>query len=556
MHNTLPNFMSVQQLRSLFWFASAVLLLGGCAQVVKPNGGPKDTRPPVAVEYTPDSAATNVNTQQIVIRFNEYVALSNVNEQLIISPPLLTPPEVSIRRKEIVIDFKDTLRANTTYTLSFGNSIRDITENNVLDNFRYVFSTGPVVDSLRIRGRVNDAFTLAGEKDVMVILYNTAADSAPYKLRPWYFTKTRQDGSFELTNLRAGTYKVVALTDKNANYRYDPAAGESFGFMDSLLTLNANNDTLKLNVFQETNPKQRIVKGEQPAPGKVVVYFAYPAKKPALSFAKPMAPDVAVFVERNRTGDSLILWMSKSKTDTLQIIGSDGGTDFDTAEVKIFDPNDKRFRARGGQPDARKLMVWGSVNNNQKAELYSPLTVNTNIPVREFDAKGIILTRGRDTIPFNPQLDSLTRRRIQLLPNLKEDSAYKLVILPNTITDWFGQRNKDTVTLNFKPKTPDDYGNLKVSFKNLRPGNYILQVLNEKGQTIQQRSITPSDVLTFEHLQPGQYKLRLITDVNNNGRYDTGNYLLKKQPEQVRIYGGTIKLRAGWDFDAEWKFKK
>ncbi len=548
--------MSVQHLRNLFWFFPAMLLLAGCAQVVKPNGGPKDTRPPFVVEYLPDSAATNVSTRRIVIRFDEYVSLSDINEQLIISPPLLTPPEINIRRKEIVIDFKDTLRANTTYTLSFGNSIRDITENNVLDNFRYVFSTGPVVDSLRIRGRVTDAFTLAGEKDVMVVLYNTAADSVPFKQRPWYFTKTREDGSFELTNLRAGTYKVVALTDKNANYRYDPAAGERFAFRDSMLTLNANNDSLKLSLFQENNPQQRIIKGEQPAPGKVVVLFAYPAKKPALNFMKPLSEDVAVFTERNRTGDTLTLWMSKSKTDTLQLIASDGGTDFDTTEVKIYDPNDKRFRPRGGQPDARRLLVWGSVNNNQKAELYSPLTVNTTIPVREFDAKGIILTRGRDTLQLTPQLDSLTRRRIQLLPNLKEDSAYKLVVLPNTITDWFGQRNKDTLTLNFKPKTPDDYGNLKVSFKNLRPGNYILQVLNEKGQTIQQRSITPTDVFTFEHLPPGQYKLRLITDVNNNGRYDSGNYLLKQQPEPVKIYGGAIKLRAGWDFEAEWKFKK
>jgi hypothetical protein len=548
--------MLVQHRRNFFWLVAALLLLVRCAQVVTPNGGAKDTRPPVAIKYNPDSAAVNANTQRIVIAFNEYITLSNINEQLIISPPLATPPEVNIRRKEIVIDFRDTLRPNTTYTLSFGNSIRDITEGNVLDNFRYVFSTGPVVDSLRIRGRVTDAFTLAGEKDVLVILYNTAADSAPLKQRPWYFTKTRADGSFELTNLRAGNYKVIALTDKNSDYLWQSAAGERIAFRDSLLTLNANCDTLPLRLFQQTDPRQRVRSAQQVAAGKVMVYFAYPAKKPELRFTKTLAPNISLFTERNRTGDTLTLWFSNNSTDTLELVASDGGVTFDTTELRIYDPNDKRFRPRGGQPDARKLLVYGTVNNNQKADLYSPLAVITSIPVREFNPAGIILTRGRDTVKINPQFDSLSRRRIQVLPNLREDSAYKLVVLPNTITDWFGQRNKDTLTLNFRPKTPDDCGNLKVTTKNFKPGNYILQLLNEKGAVVSESKIAGDQSITFNYLYPGQYSLRLITDSNQNGRYDSGNYFEHRQPEIVKIYGGSVKIRAGWDLDVDWKMKK
>ncbi|MCA6362271.1 MAG: Ig-like domain-containing protein [Bacteroidetes bacterium] len=548
--------MYVRHRLNFLWLAAVLLLLARCAQVVTPNGGAKDTRPPVAVKYSPDSAAVNANAQRVVIEFNEYVTLSNVNEQLIISPPLANPPEVSIRRREVVIDFKDTLRPNTTYTLSFGNSIRDITEGNVLDNFRYVFSTGPVVDSLRIRGRVTDAFTLAGEKEALVILYNTAADSAPLKMRPWYFTKTRADGSFELTNLRAGSYKVVAITDKNADYLWQNAAGERIAYRDSLLTLNANCDTLQLRLFQQTESRQRVRNTVQVAPGKVMVYFAFPAKKPELRFTEPLSPQIKLFTERNRTGDTLTLWFSSNTTDTLGLIAADGGEIFDTAEVRIFDPNDKRFRPRGGQPDARKLMVYATVNNNQKADLYSPLAVLTSIPVREFNAAGIILTRGRDTLRINPQLDSLSRRRIQLLSTLQEDSAYKLVVLPNTVTDWFGQRNKDTITINFQPRTPDDYGNLKVTTRNLKPGNYLLQLLNEKGLVVNEYTITSDQSVSFEHLLPGQYALRLITDTNKNGRYDSGNYTEHRQPEIVKLYGGNVKVRAGWDLDIDWKMKK
>lgn len=533
---------------------AVLVLLAACAQVVTPNGGPKDTQAPVVVNYTPDSAATNVTGKRVVIRFNEYVTLSGLSEQLIVSPPLNTPPEVSIRKKEIVLDFKDTLRANTTYTISFGNAIRDITEGNILDNFRYVFSTGPVIDSLRIRGRVTNARTLAGEKEVLVLLYTSTADSTPYKERPYYFTKTRTDGSFEMTNLRPGRYKVVALLDKDANYRYT-GDDELIGFRDSLLTLNANCDTLQLGVFQEANPKQRIVQATQPVAGKISIVLAYPARQPAITCKSELPPGTTLFTDRNRTGDTLTLWMSNSRLDTLMLHLSDGGVVFDSAAVRTFDPKDKRVRPRGGDPDARRLLVWGSVNNNQKADLYAPYFVNTSVPVRSFNAAGIRLTRGRDTLRITPVLDSATGRRIRLLPALQEDSAYKLVVLPGTITDWFGQVNKDTLTLNFRPKTPDDYGNLKVTFKNLKPGNYLLQVVNERGGVLQEFSVKPGDVVSVPHLNPGQYALRLITDSNTNGRYDTGNYLQHRQPEKVRIYGGAIKVRAGWDLDVDWKLK-
>src|ERR1041385_8014106 len=180
-----------------------VLLISSCAQVLTPNGGAKDAAPPVVLKYYPDSAATNFAGKKIIIRFNEYVQLSDLNNQLIISPPMNTQPEVAIRKKDIVIELKDSLLPNTTYTISFGKAIKDITENNILDNFRYVFSTGPVIDSLKISGKISNAVTLAGEKDIYVMLYKESGDSVPLKKKPYYFTKSRADGSYEFTNLRA-----------------------------------------------------------------------------------------------------------------------------------------------------------------------------------------------------------------------------------------------------------------------------------------------------------------------------------------------------------------
>ncbi|GAB4132287.1 MAG: hypothetical protein Fur0041_03440 [Bacteroidia bacterium] len=171
------------------------MILGiSCAQVIAPSGGPKDTQPPHAVKYSPDSAAVNFTGKKIVIRFDEYIQLNDLNNQLVVSPALSNMPEVEVRKKELIITLKDTLKPNTTFSMSFGNAIHDITENNAADNFRYVFSTGPVVDSLHIGGIVRNALTQEPEKNVLVMLYENLKDSAPIQQKPYYFTKTNNSG--------------------------------------------------------------------------------------------------------------------------------------------------------------------------------------------------------------------------------------------------------------------------------------------------------------------------------------------------------------------------
>ncbi|MEK6616765.1 MAG: Ig-like domain-containing protein, partial [Bacteroidota bacterium] len=155
-------------LASGFW-----LLASRCAQIVNPNGGPKDVSPPHAVKYIPDSAKTNFSTKNIVIVFDEYIQLNDLQKQLVISPPMNIQPEIKVKGKSLLIELKDTLRKNTTYTFNFGNSIRDFTEANALEDFQYVFSTGSFIDSLKLSGAVKNAFDLKTEKGILVMLYDT-----------------------------------------------------------------------------------------------------------------------------------------------------------------------------------------------------------------------------------------------------------------------------------------------------------------------------------------------------------------------------------------------
>lgn len=528
------------------------LIAASCAQILSPGGGPKDTTPPRVVHYFPDSAATNFTGKRIVIRFDEYVQLKDLNSQLIVSPPMREQPDVNIRKKEIVIDLNDTLLENTTYTISFGNSISDITEGNKLDNFRYVFSTGPVIDSIHFSGRVVNASTLAGEKGVLVMLYKSTGDSVPYKERPYYFTKTKDDGSFLLTNLQAGKYKVFALDDKNQNYLYDNSE-ERIAFADDLVDLSANVDTMLLKMFREEPSKQSKMKVTQNVPGRVTLAYALPLKNPQVKFIPEIPADMNPLIEKSVTGDSLDIWLSSIALDSMKIIVSDESGFADTsASITLSKTGQTKHSARGGGSNARKLQLGTNVQSAQSFQSGKPLIVNSNIPIREWKASDFILLRGADTLKADISV-SENKRFFTFKNTFEEDSAYSLFIRPGVLTDWFGQKN-DTLKVRFKIQSASTYGKLSITPTGLTAGHYLLQVVTEKDQLIRELTIGGSAPVAFEKMAGGSFRLKLINDENSNGKWDTGNYLLHRQPERVIYYAKPVKMRAGWDLDVEWVF--
>ncbi|MDQ3108778.1 MAG: Ig-like domain-containing protein [Bacteroidota bacterium] len=527
--------------------------LASCAQVLTPDGGPKDAIPPHVVEFAPDSAATNFTGNKIVLKFDEYIQLKDLNNQLIISPPLNNDPDVIIRRRDIVITLNDTLLPNTTYTISFGNSIRDITEENVLDNFRYVFSTGPVIDSLRISGKVVNASTLGGEKGILVMLYSNTGDSVPLKQRPYYFAKTKDDGSFTMTNLKAGKYKLIALDDKNSNYFFDNSA-ERIAFSSELLDLTKNNDSINLKIFKEEPLKQARIKAQQFAAGRFAFSYALPMKDPQVSFIPALPAGMEVFKEFSVNGDSIDLWFNTVLLDSITFVVHDETTALnDSVSMMMVKPGDKSKRIRTGANDPRKLVVNPNVASGQLFDLGKPLVITTNNPLRAFNPKDFILLKGKDTLKAEPSL-STNKRVISFNYTFAEDSSYSLHVKPGAVTDWFGQKN-DTIKVNFKIRESRYYGTLSVKLTGLPAGNYLLRVVNDKDMVLREMKITNATTAKFELLSPGSYRLKLIADENKNGKWDSGNYLQHKQPERVIYYINPVKMRSGWDMDVEWIFK-
>ena len=248
--------MQIANYKRIFFFLLIALIATSCANIVAPTGGVKDTTPPKMISSSPKKGAVNFTDKNFRVNFNEFIKLKD--KEVLVSPPLKTAPKVRLRGKAFLVNWKDTLKENTTYTFVFGDNIQDITEGNTLNNFQFVFSTGSVIDSLTYSGKVLDAATGNALENVSVLLYKENWDSIPAKQKPYYLAKTNKDGTFSFNYLKEGKYKIFALKDENYNLLYD-LPNEKIGFSDTLISVGKIFKPITLQLFENfQNKKQQI----------------------------------------------------------------------------------------------------------------------------------------------------------------------------------------------------------------------------------------------------------------------------------------------------------
>ncbi|MBC8488446.1 MAG: Ig-like domain-containing protein, partial [Bacteroidetes bacterium] len=313
------------------------LFLTMCANPVSPTGGPKDTQQPVVVKSEPPLYTKNFSSKKIRIYFDEFIVLNDIKNQVIISPPMLEMPEFKTRGKSVLIELKEELNENTTYNIFFGDGIADLTENNPVINFRYVFSTGDILDSLSIEGNVNNAFSMQPEEDINVMLYidnsdTVVFDSVPYVLKPYYMTKTNASGNYVLSNLPDHKFKIFALKDVNSNLLYDQP-NEEIAFIDSLiipyykqllipdsvlsdsiLTDTAAFEmpvykTIDMALFHEVDSTQRLMKAVLTKKAQLNFIFKFPTNNlqiRPLNFKTNLNWKIEEF---NKTNDTITYWL-------------------------------------------------------------------------------------------------------------------------------------------------------------------------------------------------------------------------------------------------------
>lgn len=517
-----------------------------CAQIVNPSGGPKDTRPPRAVKYIPDSAAKNFSAKNIAIVFNEYIQVGDLQKQLLISPPMNIQPDVKAKGKMLLIEVKDTLKKNTTYTFNFGNSIRDFTEGNMLEDFQYVFSTGNYIDSLKLSGTVKNAFDGKTDKGILVMLYDSYDDSVPYKKLPSYFGKTNADGSYKINNIRAGTYKAFALKDINSNYLYD-SPEELIGFSDTLIKISGNT-SLNLILFKEEPVKQKLKKATFAERGHIVFSFSKRADSLQLKFLSNESKENVVY-EFSKEKDTLHYWFAGDIKDTLKIIVSEKGKNLDTVRLRPITPEITKISARGNK---WMLIPFLNVSKDKPFDYKKDVIIKFNHPIKEAKPDLINLSAGDKKINYtNEKFSDEVKRNFFFSFPLNQDSSYKLFIPPATFTDIFGLKN-DTIKINFKTQEEKYYGTLKLTLKIKNQTKYILQLMNEKGEIVDYAN-SDKEVFMYTFLPPGSYKIRIIYDKNGDDNWTTGNYLQKRKPETVIYYSNPITIRSNWDLELEWK---
>lgn len=518
-----------------------IMLAASCAQVVPPAGGPVDRKAPRAVKYIPDSAALNFTGNNILIEFDEFITLKDLPSQLLISPPLKRTPDIRVKNKSLLISFDDTLSENTTYAFSFGSSIRDITEGNAAENFQYIFSTGAHIDSLSLSGKVIRAFNQQAEKGIIVMLYTTRSDSAPYKSLPSYFAKTEADGTFRIRNIRPGTYKAFALKDANSNFIYD-LPDESIGFTDKPVTIGSSKDTLSMQVFESSGGKMRIKKTVSQF-GQVMIVFQAPVEDLEIT---PLGVELKnTLIEYSAGRDTVLYWFGETAAESLPLKITHNKTIIDTVQMSVL--TRQQLQSRRGK---LALSVKTNVSKGARFDLGEEIDLDLSNPVIAHAASKIVLTKGRDTLKFKSSFTDSVHRKFSIAYPFAADSTYRLSLLGGAFTDIFGLAS-DTMSVTFKMQEEKFYGSARIKAKQ-PAGNYIFQLLNEKGIVVNEALAKGDAVLSYPRLKPGSYRLKVIHDANGNSKWDTGSYIDKKQPEKISFYPETITIRSGWELEKEW----
>jgi uncharacterized protein (DUF2141 family) len=522
--------------KTLFLVLSIVFLYS-CARTGRPDGGPKDELAPLFVTSNPPYKTINFSSKEVRLQFNEFIKLKDLNKQLIVSPPLKNPLLVTPQgtaSKFLKIEILDTLAANTTYIFNFGNAIEDNNENNKLENFKYIFSTGSYIDSLETSGFVANAFTNKKPKKTNVLLYridSTFTDSIIYKQKPNYVTTALDTTKFNFTNLKKGKYLLLALEENSSDYIFDPRV-DKIGFYPETITLPKDSVLIKpIKLFKEIQT-YRFIRAKEVSKGKIEFGYEGKIKDLKVTLLSKVSDSFKSISRFEIDKDTLSYWHTPIAVDSLNFIVSND-IFRDTVTVKF----------RKNKLDS--LKTTPSVGST--LHLRDTFFIKSNNPIIKIDTSKIVFI-DRDTLKVNySNYISKKENKIGFVFEKKQQEKYSLKALPGSFIDIYDIKN-DNLNYNFKTIELEDYGRITLNVVNTASKYLIIDLLSgkEKDQIIERRYLNTSETLVFNLLQPNTYTVRAIIDENNNKNWDTGNYLLKKLPEEVIYYEEELKVRANY----------
>jgi len=524
---------TIFMLFKMIFIGFLMVLILSCARIGTPTGGPKDEKPPISISATPDFRSIHFKENKIKINFDEYIKFKDLNKQLMVSPPLKFNPEITpvgTASKFISIKILDTLKENTTYTFNFGNAITDNSEGNPLKQFKYLFSTGDYIDSLKIAGTIKDAFNEKPDPSITVMLYavnENFNDSIIYKKKPDYIANTLDSTVFNITNIKEGKYALIALQDKSNNMIFNPKE-DKIGFLNGYIT--APTDSIYQLILSKETPKMEINTPVEFSKNHIIIGYQGNWKAKINDLSDKNKNKIPFFVQKDYEKDSIHVWHQDIETDSLSMNIEQEGI------VKEY-----KIKLRSKQKDSLNIKT----KIKQVLHLNDTLSYFSNIPINRLNSQKINLLDS-DSLKVPIQIIEVPNKDKFYIDFIKKPTSnYSLTMLPGAIEDYFGQTN-DTIQNSFSTKKIEYYGDLKVKIIANEKSQIIFELLNDKKEIVATQYFKGTQEIVFKLLLPGKYSFRVIFDENENFIWDSGNYLNKIQPEKVLYSTKTIELRANW----------
>ena len=515
------------------------LVLASCAKRGSITGGDKDTLAPVLRSSFPKNGTVNFQGKEIKLVFDEYVKVKNSNKQLVVSPPMKIPVQITPMNasKAITIKISDTLQPNTTYSFNFGQSIEDNNEGNPYSQFKYVFSTGSYIDSLKLNVKIKDALEKKVDNFVTVMLYEVDEkfnDSTIYKEIPRYVANTLDSLKMvTLENIKPGKYQLIALKD-NGNNKYNPKS-DKIGFFKEFITI-PDDAIYELELFKEAVPFKSL-KPYQASGNRLVVPFEGKTKTTKIVL-KNGTEVLSSIVTQFPKKDSLQVWYKAPKVDSLFV---------------------------SVEKDSFKKEFWTKIKEQKKDTLkFSPdfagilplrerFSLTSTTPILKFD-KSKINIRNKDSVAvdFTTEYDEFNQK---IYIDFQKESLEKYTIsaLPSAFVDFFDNVN-DTLNYNIGTKNGSDYGYIRLDLENIKRFPLLLELTDKDGKVKATAYTEKETTIEFFFLEPNKYTLRFIYDDNKNRVWDAGNYLEKRQSEEVIYFPAELDVRSNWDVNETFRF--
>lgn len=591
-----------QILKIAFSIVSTIIVLYSCASIGRPDGGPLDETPPKFVGSTPDIQATNVDKKKITILFDEYIKLENANEKVVVSPPQIQQPLIKPSGKKVVVTLEDSLKANTTYTIDFGDAIVDNNEGNPLGDFTFTFSTGSQIDTLAISGTVLAAKDLEPIKNILVGLHENLNDTAFTKEPFLRVARTDSKGEFTIHGIAPGKYRVYALKDIDQNYVFSQKS-EWIAYSDSIyiptveerikqdtiwkdsLTVDSIHthkythhlpDDIILKAFEEDFYNQYLIKHERKQENILTLYFAeYPDTIPTIKgldfdesdlVADYRLPSDTIYNFWVKDSllyqrDTLTIQLDYLHTDTLnQLVAKTDTLRFTFKHKKVDKEKESKKNKDKKEEDLTPfLQIKPDISSN--FNVYDYLRLSFEEPIKYFDNNKIHIMQKNDTLwneikDFTFEQDQEFIKQFNIYHEWIPDESYKIIVDSLAFQGIYGLYT-NTFKQEFKIKKLEEYGTVQFNISGVdsEDSPIIVELLDSSDKVV--RTVKANNgTADFYYLDPGKYSARLIIDKNNNGKWDTGNFENNLQPEDVYYYPQMVEFKANWSANQDWNIKQ